>query len=64
MKVIHTTFSDSESGFRSCPILGRLRLRLPVKENIILEFLKPTTNSLKYVSAHVPVHIGPNLCLL
>ena len=27
-------------GFRSRPVLGRLRLRLLVKDNIILEFLK------------------------
>ena len=58
-------------GFR--PVLGRLRLRksstwsrlwLLVKENKSLDFLKLTTNCLKYVLTHVPVHMGPNLDLL
>ena len=35
-----------------------------VKENKSLDFLKLTTNCLKYVLTHVKVHIGHNLCLL
>ena len=54
------------TGFRSRPVLGRLRfresstrsrLRLLVKENKSLDFLKLTTNCLKYVLTHVPVHL-------
>ena len=30
----------AKAGFRSRPVLGQLRLRLLVKENMILEFLK------------------------
>ena len=57
-------------GSRSQPVLGRLREfstrkrpRLLVKENINLEFFK-TDYELYKIRSHVPVHIGPNLCLL
>ena len=38
---------------------SQLRLRLLVEENKSLDFLKLTTNFLKYVLTHVPVHVGP-----
>ena len=45
-------------------IFTRSWVWLLVKENKSLDFLKLTTNCLKYVLTHVPVHVVPNLDLL
>ena len=49
------------SGFRSRPVFGRLRVREFWE---CWNFSKLTTNCLKYVLTHVPVHEGDILCLL
>ena len=57
----YKSYKCCQAGFRSRPVLGRLRLL--VKENIIFEFFK-TDYELSKIHVLVPVHIGPNLGLL